>query len=348
MLSWLWRTRLIFFLGLLLVGLFLFNVRTAMVPFAYALVLAYLLAPLVDRLEHKGVNRVAAILFLYAGLTALLALLILSVVPLTIAELDTFADMVPSYTEEVSNRLNQMQRFYYRCSLPAGLRQVADETIQRVEDTLLKYVRSVAEFIVSLFSHVLGIVIAPILAFYMLRDLRQIRESLFALLPDDRNRDIKHLSRELDAVLSGFIRGHLLVSLIVGVLSFFGLTLLHVDFALLIGIVAGVFDIIPYFGPVIGALPAIIIALLESPLKAIYVAVLFLAIHQLESTVISPKILGERVGLHPLSVIFAILVGGQIAGIVGILLAVPVTAALKVFLSFFRERNLLSEKVDRD
>lgn len=347
MFRWLWHTRLLFPLGLLFVGLFLFVVRTAVVPFVYALILAYLLAPLVNHLERRGVNRVGAILFLYIVLAALLVLFVVGVLPLTITELDAFADMIPTYTKEASMRLNQMQRFYSHCTLPVSLRKVVDETIVRVEDTLLRHIRSVAEFIVSLFSHALAIVIAPILSFYMLRDLALIKDTFFALLPASESKDIGHLLRELDAVLGGFIRGHLLVSLIVGVLSFIGLTLLRIDFALLIGIVAGVFDIIPYFGPVIGALPAVIIALLESPLKAFYVAVLFLMIHQLESTIISPKILGERVGLHPLTVIFVILVGGQLAGIVGVLVAVPLTAGLKVFLLFFR-RQLLLEKVDRN
>lgn len=340
---WLWRTRLLFFLGLLLVGLFLFMVRAALIPFVYAVILAYLLAPLVDLLEGRGLNRVAAILLLYAVLAALLALVITSVLPLIITELEAFADMLPYYTKEVSSYLNQMQYFYSRIALPASLRQVADETITRFEDSLLKHVRAMAEFMVSLFSHAFGIIIAPILAFYMLRDLTLIRDAFFSVVPTCVNSDFKYLSQEMGAVFSGFIRGHLLVSLIVGVLSFIGLTLLRIDFALLIGIVAGVFDIIPYFGPVIGALPAIIIALLESPLKAMYVIVLFIGIHQLESTVVSPKILGERVGLHPLTVIFAVLVGGQMGGIVGILLAVPLTAGMKVFYGYLRHRNIIAK-----
>ncbi|MGI6597791.1 MAG: AI-2E family transporter [bacterium] len=345
----LWRTRLLFLLGLVLLGLFLFVVRAAIVPFIYASVLTYLLVPLVDQLQRRGASRVTAILFSYAAVAALLALLVLGVVPLTMTELDAFANMVPNYTQEVTSRLNEIQRLYSRVALPAGLRQVIDETIVRVETTLLSYVRSVAEFIVALFSHALAIIIAPILAFYMLRDLSLIKSTFLAFFPASANGDIGYLSRELNVVFSGFIRGHLLVSLIVGVLSFLGLTLLRVDFALLIGIVAGIFDVIPYFGPVIGALPAIIIALLESPAKALYVAVLFVVIHQLESTIISPKILGERVGLHPLTVIFALLVGGQLAGIVGVLLAVPLTAGLKVFLCFWRERNRWPfQKVDRN
>lgn len=317
-------------------------------PFIYALVIAYLLTPLVDRLEQRGLSRVAAILLLYLVLAALLVLLFVCVVPFSITELEAFADMVPTYTKEVTGWLNRMQHFYSRVALPAGLRQVVDETISRVEETVLSHIRSLAEFTLSLFSHALAIIIAPILAFYMLRDLTLIKGAFADLLPKADSRDVGYLLHELDVVLGGFIRGHLLVSLIVGLLSFAGLTILKVDFAFLIGIVAGIFDVIPYFGPVIGALPAIIIALLESPLKALYVAILFLIIHQLESTIISPKILGERVGLHPLTVIFAVLVGGQLAGIVGVLLAVPFTAVLKVFFCFLWQKNKLFQKVDRD
>jgi predicted PurR-regulated permease PerM len=344
MLTWLRRSRLLFLVGLLLVGLFLFAMRAAIVPFVYALVIAYILAPLVDRLQRRGISRVAAILSLYAALIALLVLLVFCVVPFGAAELDAFADMVPIYTKKLEGLLNQMQRFYSRVTLPAGLRQVMDETINRMEENILSHIRSVADFAVSLLSHVLAIIIAPILAFYMLRDLALIKEAFHNFIPVGSGHDIAYLLQELDGVLGGFIRGHLLVSFIVGLLSFIGLTLLNIDFAFLIGIMAGAFDIIPYFGPVIGALPAVVIALLESPLKALYVAILFLIIHQVESTVISPKILGERVGLHPLTVIFVILVGGQLAGIVGVLLAVPLAAALKVFLFFLRQRGKFDTK----
>lgn len=341
--------RLLFFLGLLLVGLFLFLVRAALPPFLYAAIITYLFAPLVERLERRGIPRIIAILLLYGFTAGVIALLVTQIIPILITELNAFADKLPAYTTQLQCLVHWFQRHYTRAELPASLRQVLDETIRRSEQVLLSYIRAAATFALALFSQALNLVVAPILAYYMLRDLKLIKESVAALLPPSTRRELFSLFHEIDAVWGGFVRGHLLVSFIVGVLSFLGLTLLGIDFALVIGIVAGLFDIIPYFGPIIGALPAVAIALLESPLKAGYVVVLFLVIHQLESTVISPKILGERVGLHPLAVIFALLVGGNAAGIAGLLLAVPLVASGKALLSYlWRKRTEFSGRVDRE
>lgn len=334
---------------LLLLGLFLYLIRAAVVPFAYALVLTYLLVPLVEYLERRGLSRVAAILLVYSGTITLLAVVLLGIVPPALVELDTLAHMIPSYTKEISDRLNEMQRLYSKVPLPASLRQVVDENIMRMEYTLLTYIRSIATFTMALFSHLLAIVIAPVLAFYMLRDLPAIKAASAAFFSAERT-GLGSLIRELNIVLDGFIRGHLLVAAIVGLISVLGLSLLQIEFALLIGMAAGILDIIPYFGPIIGALPAIFLALLESPVKALYVAILFIIIHQLESTIISPKILGDRVGLHPLTVIFVILVGGQLAGIAGVLLAVPLTAGIKACFNFWYiscSKKLRPAEVDR-
>lgn len=334
-----WGTRLLFLLGLLLVGLFLFLVRAALPPFLYAGIITYLLAPSVEQLEKRGLPRVAAILLLYAAAGGVAALIVTEIVPIIVGELNAFADRLPFYTAQLEGLVHWFHRNYTRAELPASLRQVLDETISRGEQALLGYIRAAAGVALALFSHALGLVIAPILAFYMLRDLKLIKRTLAGFLPAGVRSEVFSLLHEIDVVLSGFIRGHLLVSLIVGLLSFVGLALLHIDFALVIGLVAGLFDIIPYFGPVIGALPAVLIALLQSPLRALYVVLLFLIIHQVESAVISPKVVGERVGLHPLVVIFALLVGGDAAGIVGLLLAVPLTASAKALIVYFREKR---------
>lgn len=333
------KVLLLFFLGLLAVGLFLFLIRAALPPFLYASVITYLLAPLVEAMEKKGSHRVSAILILYGILAAVVILLVTQIVPVFVTELNAFAEKLPTYTQEVQSVVHWFHQNYTRAELPASIRQVIDETIDRAEQALLAYIRTAAGMAMSLFTHALSLIIAPILAFYMLRDLKLIKETLAGFLPPSVRTEFFSALHQVDKVLGGFIRGHLLVALIVGVLSFLGLTILGIDFALIIGMVAGLFDIIPYFGPIIGATPAILIALLESPIRAFYVIALFAVIHQLESTIISPKILGERVGLHPLGVILALLVGGDIAGIVGLLLAVPLTASVKVLVMFFLSRN---------
>lgn len=145
---------------------------------------------------------------------------------------------------------------------------------------------------------------------------------------------------EMDNSLGSFIRGQLLISAIVGVLIAVGLSIIGVDFALIIGLIAGIFNIVPYFGPVIGAIPAVISALLKSPLSAVYVVILFIVVNQVESSIISPNILGEHVGLHPVTVIFCIISGGYLFGILGVILAVPVTSIIKVTLRYIHNKLL--------
>jgi predicted PurR-regulated permease PerM len=175
-------------------------------------------------------------------------------------------------------------------------------------------------------------VISPILAFYLLHDWFKIKEELLTLLPTKYRRETIAIFKDVDKVLSGVIRGQLTVALIVGVLVTIGLYFLHVKYFLLIAILASMLDVIPYFGAFIGATPAVTLALLHSPLLAFKVAILFFAIHQLEGTVIHPRILGENVGLHPLSVIFFVFVGGELGGFIGMLLGVPLAAIGKVFI----------------
>ena len=145
---------------------------------------------------------------------------------------------------------------------------------------------------------------------------------------------------EMDNSLGSFIRGQLLISAIVGILIAVGLSIMGVDFALIIGLIAGIFNIVPYFGPIIGAVPAVVFALLKSPLTAVYVVLLFAVVNQVESSIISPNILGEHVGLHPVTVIFSIISGGYLFGILGVILAVPVTSIVKVTLRYVHNKLL--------
>jgi predicted PurR-regulated permease PerM len=172
--------------------------------------------------------------------------------------------------------------------------------------------------------------ISPILAFYLLHDWYKIKSEILALLPSGWRAELILFFRDVDKVLGGIIRGQLLVASIIGVFVTIGLYLLQVKFALIIGILAALFDIIPYFGPIIGASPAVMLAILESPWLTIKVILLFFIIQQIEGNIIHPKIIGENIGLHPLSVIFVVFVGGEVAGIIGMLLGVPVAAIGKV------------------
>ncbi|BBB92891.1 MAG TPA: AI-2E family transporter [Methylomusa anaerophila] len=325
--------RLSFVIGLVLAALyFLWLVRSGLYPFILALLLTYLLNPAVCYLEQKGFSRLLAIIFIYIILFAVLVLGGSWLVPLLMKDLESFARDLPQIMSKSEELIYLLQNQYQNSALPYSMRVAIDNSLMSFERDIQLVITDVANGIVNLMSHSVGLAITPILAFYLLHDWREIREQLLTMLPGHWRHETVLIAKDIDKVLNGVIRGQITVAIIVGILVSSGLYFLKVPFALLIGILAGLLDIIPYFGAVIGATPAVTIALLESPWLAVKVALLFLVIHQLEGTIIGPKILGESVGLHPLSVIFFLFAGGELWGLIGMLLGVPLAAVAKVII----------------
>ncbi len=328
--------RLAIIIGAIVFSLyFLWLVKSGLYPFIIGLFLAYLLNPAVCYLEQKGLKRLWAIILLYVILFGILIIGGSKLVPILIAELESFADQLPQMTANVETIFQDIQSQYQNSALPYSLRLALDNTLLSLEQEVHDFVAEVVDGIVGLVSHFIGLAISPILAFYLLHDWYEIKEQGLLLLPGRWRTEVVLVFKDVDKVLSGVIRGQILVAVIVGILVTVGLYYMNVSFALLIGILAGMLDFIPYFGAFIGAAPAVTLALLQSPWLAIKVGVLFLVIHQLEGTIIHPKILGESVGLHPLAVIFYVFVGGELGGFAGMLLGVPLAAIAKVFLRHF-------------
>ncbi|HHV62883.1 MAG TPA: AI-2E family transporter [Firmicutes bacterium] len=327
---------LLLFAGLVL---FFYHIRGVLVPFVLAVVLAYIINPLVYYLERRGAPRTIGTIIVYLAFTLLSALVITYFFPLLLYQLEKLLEVLPQQTSGIDTRLEAIFAGFDRFRIPQVIRDVVDEAILSGEAYLRDGVRRVVDAILGLFSGLLGLLITPILAFYFTRDLEIIKGRILEMIPERYHHTALCLLREVDAVLAGFIRGQLIVCIFVGILTTIGLSLLGVDFALIIGIVAGILDVIPYFGPVLGAAPAVAIALLKSHLTALYVVILFVVIHQIESGIIAPKVFSDRVGLHPVVVIFALLTGGELAGVTGMLLAVPAAAIINVVLRFILSRT---------
>lgn len=315
-----------------LVGYFIWIVRSGLYPFIIALFLAYLLNPAVAYVEQKGFSRSWSIIIVYSVLFGTLIIAGIKLVPILIKELESFAREIPSMAITGQQFLEQFQVQYKNSSLPFSLRIAFDKALLSLESELQVFTAAIVEGIINSVSYFIGIIISPILAFYLLHDWNEFCNKLLLFVPGKWRYEIIMVGRDINKVLNGLIRGQLLVAMLVGILVSIGLYLLGVRFAILIGILAGLLDVIPYFGAIIGATPAVTMALLHSPLLALKVGGLFLLIHQLEGTVIGPKILGESVGLHPLSVIFFVFVGGELGGLAGMLLGVPLAAITKVVL----------------
>jgi predicted PurR-regulated permease PerM len=337
--------RLIFFVfAAVLTVYFFFLLKGLMVSLVLAAFLTYLLNPLVNAMERRGTPRVYAILLAYLAISFVVAGIFLYIIPRIIKQLYVLEVTIPLYIAQTQQIIQSIHEHYAVLNIPDGVRQIIDQRVVMLEEYFLQWVRNAVTVLIGLVGYVFNLFLAPVLAFYLLKDFNSISKKAIAWLPVKYRCEITGLFGQINQVLSSFIRGYLLVAAIISVLTTISMALLGVDFALMLGLIAGVTELIPYFGPVIGAVPAIGIALLKSKWLALKVALVFVIIHQLEGNIISPKIMSDKVGLHPLLVIFSLVAGGELYGLLGMVLAVPCAAVLKVVVCFYYKKiNNFSE-----
>lgn len=328
------------FLGILI---FLYRVRTVLTPFLFAILLAYILYPLVVAVENRGASRIGAILVVYAFFAAFLGVVFWTAVPSLIKELEQIARKLPNQAQQLEELGYDAVSYFRRMELPGTVRDALGIVMERIQLAMEGLATRFMQLMMGAFANIVSLIISPILAFYFLRDHHAMRERSLRYVPAQYRGDAQNMLREINSALNGFFRGQLLVCLFVGLFVYVGLLLLDIPYALFIGLLAGLFDIIPYFGPVLGFLPAAALALAKSPLTVLWVLLLFVGANQIENGIISPKIIGDRVGLHPLIVIFAILVGGNLLGILGMLMAIPVAAIIRVILQYWLLRKPQSQ-----
>lgn len=337
------RTMRLVILGavFLLAGYLLFAVRGILLPFILAIILAYVLNPLVEILEHYRFPRTGALLVIYSIgiLTAFLA--VVYGIPVIVRELNNLAGDVPRLTSQTQREINAVYERFRRLPLPAGVVQVLNDNVRVMEATVISGLRSAVNAVLSLFSNMLSIFLAPILAFYLLKDWDHFGKRVLSIFPVSWHEKLMPLWEDVDRVLMGFIRGHLLVAILVGFFTGIGLTIVGMNYVILLSVISAITDLIPYFGPIIGALPIVALALLQSTTLALRVLVVMLVVQQVESNLISPAVLGESVGLHPITIVFALLAGGTLFGIVGLLFAVPVAGITRVLIGYAYS-NLIS------
>ncbi|MBP2642296.1 MAG: tqsA 2 [Firmicutes bacterium] len=310
---------------------FTWRVRSSLYPFIIAFLLAYILNPAIRYVSEKGsIKRGWAIGLVYLVLFSVVFLGGSFLIPIVVEDLESVARELPEMTSKGETLLHILELNYQNFALPQSLRIALDTGLINFQTDLQQTINDLVASLVTMLTHSAGLLISPVLAFYLLHDWSDIKGSLRGVLPGRWHKELYVTLQEVDKVLSGIIRGQLLIALLVGILVSTGLYFLGIRYALIIGILAGMLDIIPYFGAFIGAVPAVTVALLDSPFLAIKAAILILAIHQLEGTVIGPQILGESAGLNPLTVILVLFIGEECAGLAGMVLAVPITAISKV------------------
>ncbi len=316
--------------GLVVLGLYAIRAKigTALAPFLYALLLAYLLAPMVAFLERQHLSRTMAIAAVYLLLLVCLVLLGIYVIPTIVAQINSLVKQLPAISIWAQELLADLGDQYERINLPPAVVESIEASLIRLQGSLTKLLNLLGQFIVGLFSSAVSIVLVPILSFYMLKDMEQIQRSLLNLFPSRHQGLVLALFRRVDTKLGAWVRGQVSISLITGGLIFVCLRLVGMDYALVLGLLVAIFNIIPYFGPIIAAIPAILLGLLRAPILGLKVLIVQVVVQHFESTVLVPHILGRELGLHPLVIIFALLLGAQFGGILGMVLAAPVAAIL--------------------
>jgi predicted PurR-regulated permease PerM len=319
----------------LLVGMlnFFAAIRTTGLLVIAALFLAYLVYPLVRRLNvHVPVLGSIVIVYAFVGLIGAFATTLIA--PQIGRDITNFTHAIPTLMTQFQQELITPHNPFiariplddrlYLANLPSQFNALAQ---QYGLDTLQKGL----PVLLSAASLGAALVIVPILAAYMLLDAGNVRRQVLGLFPAKRRAKVQTIIDELDGVIGGFIRGQLIDGAIVGAMIFVMLTATHVPYALLIGIAAGLLNFIPYAGAVIGFVPSVILALAyNGPGNALLVALLFAVIQQIDGNFVAPKVLKENVGLSPLYIILAILIGSELFGLAGTFLAVPVAAMLRV------------------
>jgi predicted PurR-regulated permease PerM len=349
--AWRVATRTVLFVFFLLLGIWLVvQLRSVVVQVILAVILAAGMAPLVDwftvseqsRRWRWRPPRALVVLLLYVVLIALIGALGALVLPPLLAEIEDLIRRIPTYVSSVEGWLLTLPTRYP--FLPAfnvdqdlaGLLQNAASQISGVLSQALVVVRVAISFLSGTFNAILTL----ILALYITSDSRRIVGYLVSFLPADRQTQAERVAQRIGMRLGGWVRGQLMLSAIIGLVTLLGLSLIGVRYAVLLAIVAAIGEAIPMVGPIVSAVPAIVIAFIYSPQQGFLTLGLYILIQQLENHLIVPRVMSRAVELHPLVVILALLAGSELLGVTGAILSVPVAAALSVVVDEIRRQRL--------
>lgn len=311
-------------------------VEFVITPLLLSVLLAYLLAPPVRYLQKKQhLTRSSAILTLYIFFAAVFLLICLNIFPALLQELDELADLLPEYTERTVLLLEGLEDRWKRFAIPPSVRGAIDENIRGLQSMLAQRLEKLALFMLSVIGRIIGLLLVPLFTFYFLRDSDYIKNKLLLKIPRSLRREMEQTLADVNKTLGAYLRGIIVVSLAVGGMLYLGLLILGVEFALFLGILNALLNIIPYFGPLIGAVPVVIIALLQSSSLAGKAILLIIIVQQVESQLITPRVFGHQLGFHPLVVVIALLLGGIYLGFFGLVFIIPLTAVILIFIKHF-------------
>lgn len=307
---------------------FLYLISDILVLFFVSLVFSSALDPWVDKLKKKKIPRSASVLMLYFIAGAVLGATLYLIIPPIINEINGLANNFPSYIETLSSKFSLIKDY----SLKYGLLDSTKSSLNLITGYLQNTASGVIFTLFNIFGGIFSFVLILVLTFYMVVEESAMKKLVWSIAPEKHQTYIMHLINRIQVKMGHWLRGQLIVSTSLAIMSYVGLTILGVNYALVLALLVGFFSFIPYIGAILGALPAIFIAYTQSPLLAVLAIVLFYIVHFIEGNFLQPKIMQKAVGLSPIVSILAILAGFKLAGFIGAILSIPVATALSVFI----------------
>ncbi len=307
-----------FIAGILFIGFlwFIFQIKGILIALFVAYILTAAVAPYVEQLQKKKVPRPIAIAIPYLAMLIFIGLILFLLVPFFIEQLNVLIKSFPGYLEQAARVFN--------IKFDAGK---LSNIITSEFDTIS---RNALDITTTIFSGLFSLLTVLVVSFYLLLDHNKLKDGIVRLFPSHVQKDITLLLEQIEEKLGAWLRGQLVLSVSIGLASWIALTILGLEFALPLAIIAGIFEVVPTIGPILGAIPAVIVALNVSPALAILVVVAYIIIQTLEANILVPKIMEKAVGLNPLVILLAILIGGELLGVMGALLSIPLITVLVI------------------
>lgn len=319
------KAALIAALIFIIYGLMNINIIKDVVSMIFiSFLLSYVLKPIQEFLYKRGINKKASAIILILSIIGIIVGFVICFVPIVLKEGEHFYDSLEDIKDSMSYMyatLMEKNKFfmYLNGELEYRVKSFTDSLLLRVLDG-----------VVSFGENVLSFAVVPVISYYFLGEGEFFYNKFMLLIPRNKRTATRNVFDDIDKILSRYVASQFLLSILIGGLTFIVLVSLKVDFPIILSVINGIANIIPYFGPIIGAVPPILMALLSSPSKALWVTVLLLIIQQVEGNILSPKIIGDSISMHPIIVIILLILGGKIGGFTGMVLAVPLGVVIKI------------------
>ncbi|MBC7231656.1 MAG: AI-2E family transporter [Chloroflexi bacterium] len=328
---------------LLLLGWLLYQARRALLPFLLGSVFAYILLPFINWLDDhvrrslsQRVVRGVSVLIAYVLTLLIIYAILTSVIPPIGVQVGSLIQRLPYFARNVYHAAPALVQDWldaYNRVVPENIRLALqhsfENTIQSLLRTLQTGIFKGINVVFTTVSFVLGLIVVPLWMFYILRDEPEIRTQFYGLVPNSYREDVRNILRLIDGVLGAYLRGQLILCLSVAILTTIGLLILGIDFALLLGTIAGIFEVIPVLGPLLGAIPALLVTLATSPSRLLWVALWAVIVQQIENYLLVPQVARGTFRIHPALAILALVIGSEVAGIWGVILCLPITAIIR-------------------